>query len=101
MTDTFTGEVTDEVAGEDKGEVTGEVDKLLAILTSPKSRSEMQELLELKSQANFRVRYLQPALALELIEMTIPEKPNSRRQQYRLTTKGQVLSAKRRLKISK
>ena len=38
--------------------------------------------------AAFRERYLKPALDLGLIEMTIPGKPNSRLQQYRLTDQG-------------
>ena len=33
---------------------------------------------------------VKPALADSLIEMTIPDKPNSRLQKYRLTDKGQV-----------
>ena len=37
---------------------------------------------------SFRERYLKPALDEGLIEMTIPEKPNSRLQKYRLTDKG-------------
>jgi hypothetical protein len=32
--------------------------------------------------------YLSPALARGLIEMTIPDKPNSKHQKYRLTEKG-------------
>ena len=57
------------------------------------TRVEAQTLLGLTSQANFRDRYLQPGLDAELIEMTIPEKPNSRNQRYRITPLGhQVLT---------
>jgi hypothetical protein len=53
-------------------------------------RSEAQIALNLKGQANFRDRYLNPALNLQLIEMTIPDKPQSRLQKYRLTEKGKA-----------
>ena len=52
------------------------------------TRSEIQTALKLRSQANFRDRYLQPALEAGLIEMTIPDKPRSSKQRYRLTEKG-------------
>lgn len=40
---------------------------------------------------HFSAAYLQPVLEGGLIEMTIPDKPNSRLQRYRLTAKGQEL----------
>jgi ATP-dependent DNA helicase RecG len=47
-----------------QGEVTGEVAAFLSVLVNaPLSRSEEQGMLNLKSQANFRERYLDPALA--------------------------------------
>ena len=86
------GQVEDQVAGEVTGEVTGEVKQLLHVLTSgPMMRAELQEALDLKGQANFRDRYLTPALEVGLIEMTIPDKPKSRLQNYRLTEKGKAL----------
>ncbi|MET0266680.1 MAG: Fic family protein [Duganella sp.] len=42
----------------------------------------------LKDEKHLRNSYLQPALEAKLIEMTIPEKPQSRLQKYRLTAKG-------------
>jgi ATP-dependent DNA helicase RecG len=54
-------------------------------------RAELQEALDLKGQANFRDRYLTPALEVGLIEMTIPDKPKSRLQNYRLTEKGKAV----------
>lgn len=65
--------------------VTPEVAKLLHILTNNEAlaRKELQERLGLKDEKNFRQKYLAPALAGGHIEMTIPEKPNSRFQKYR------------------
>jgi hypothetical protein len=45
--------------------------------------------LKLAHRPTFRANYLDPALAAGLIERTIPGKPNSRLQKYRLTAKGQ------------
>jgi ATP-dependent DNA helicase RecG len=55
------------------------------------SRVEIQEKLGLSDKKNFKENYLSPALEDELIEMTIPEKPSSRHQKYRLTQKGKAL----------
>ncbi len=85
-----TGEVTPPVSEQIAGEVAGEVKKFLKILHTPMSRSEAQIALNLKGQANFRDRYLRPALDLELVEMTIPDKLKSRLQKYRLTEKGKT-----------
>ena len=80
-----------QLTGEVAGEVTGEVKKLLKTLTKPMNRTELQAQLQLKSQANFRERYLQPALTAGLIEMTIPDKPRSSKQKYRLTPRGRAV----------
>ena len=53
------------------------------------SREALQAALGLSDRKSFRERYLQPALADGLIAMTIPDKPNSSLQNYRLTAKGQ------------
>lgn len=44
--------------------------------------------MSLSDRKSFRERYLKPVLADGLIEMTIPDKPNSSLQKYRLTDKG-------------
>lgn len=70
-------------------QVTPQVRQLLQVLVEEMSREQMQNSLGLHDRKSFRERYLVPALAAALIEMTIPDKPNSRLQKYRLTEKGQ------------
>lgn len=49
---------------------------------------ELRQKLDLRDMKHFRKTYLQPALDAGLIEMTLPDKPHSRRQRYRLTPTG-------------
>jgi len=69
-------------------QVTPQVGELLLALQGELSREALQTTLGLQDRKSFRERYLRPALADGLIEMTIPDKPNSRLQKYRLTDKG-------------
>ena len=55
------------------------------------SRSEIMNHLELKDEKHFRKAYQQVGIALGVIEMTSPGKPQSRKQKYRLTGAGQNL----------
>lgn len=55
--------------------------------------AEIQSILQLKHRDNFRETYLNPALDQGLVEMTIPDKPQSSKQKHRLTTKEQKLKA--------
>ena len=54
------------------------------------SGRELLAALRLRGRVNFREKYLTPALTTGLIEMTIPDKPQSRLQKYRLTAKGRA-----------
>jgi Fic family protein len=69
-------------------QVTQQVGELLAAIRGEMGREALQSALGLSDRKSFRARYLKPALADGLIEMTIPDKPNSRLQKYRLTDKG-------------
>jgi ATP-dependent DNA helicase RecG len=83
-------EVTPEVAPEVTPEVAPEV-RLVMTLRGEMSRRELQEALELKDDEHFRKAYLLPALDQGLIEPTIPDKPTSSKQRYRLTASGRAL----------
>jgi predicted HTH transcriptional regulator len=88
------GGITGEVAGVVTGVVTGEVQRLLTVLVGEMKRTDIQEALALRHEDYFREAYLVPALAAGIIEMTIPGKPTSSKQKYRLTQKGRDLIAK-------
>ena len=82
-----------EATGEATGEVTGEVIRLLHVLIGEMKRAELQESLQLRHEDYFREAYLVPALKTGLIEMTIPDKPRSGNQKYRITPKGRQVLA--------
>lgn len=83
-------EVTaDPVAGQVAGQVSHEINALLLALRGEMNRADIMKELGLAGRDNFRKLYLAPALEAGLVEMTIPDKPSSRLQKYRLTPKGQ------------
>lgn len=48
------------------------------------SLSELMSLLDLSHRATFQKNYLNPALEAGLIERTLPDKPKSPKQKYKL-----------------
>jgi ATP-dependent DNA helicase RecG len=86
-------DVTGQVTGQVTRQVSEEVKRLLAIVRKEMSRQEIQSALALRGRENFEARYLKPALEAAFIERTIPDKPNSRLQKYRLTEKGREFAA--------
>ena len=71
------------------------VGKLLYLLgqRAPLGNEDIRSAFELKSRRRLRETYLGPALSAGLIQYTIPDKPNSRLQKYRLTEKGREFAA--------
>ena len=61
---------------------------LRSAATAPRTRAELQNAAGLKDREHFRTTYLEPLLDAGLLEMTIPDKPKSSRQQYRTTAAG-------------
>ncbi len=75
-------------------QVTPQVVALLTKVSGAMTRQELTDALGLKDRKHFAEAYLQPALEAGLLEMTIPEKPQSSKQRYRLTGQGQAAIAK-------
>lgn len=72
-------------------QVTPQVARLLTVIEDDMNRDELQSALRIKDRKSFRNLYIKPALDADLIEMTIPDKPNSKLQKYCLTVKGKSL----------
>lgn len=77
-----------QVAPQDTHQVAPQdVDQRLVELTEfcsmPRSKREMMDYIGLTDSKNFRERYLVPLLGAGKVEMTIPDKPNSKNQKYR------------------
>ena len=60
------------------------VQRMLAVMEYdiPYTAVAIMEKLGLKSRETFRKNYMNPALELGIVQMTIPDKPNSRNQRY-------------------
>jgi predicted HTH transcriptional regulator len=71
--------------------VTPPVTELVGVLDKDMSQQEIQVQLGFMDKNHFRENYLNPALEQNIIERTIPDKPNSRLQKYRLTALGLTL----------
>lgn len=83
-----TEQVTPQVTPQVAPQVAPQVINMLRILVDEMNREELQNVLGLSDRKNFRSLYINPALKNGLIEMTIPEKPKSSLQKYRITDKG-------------
>ena len=79
--------------------VSDPVSEQVALLLNVLNNQEMgtkalMENLGLLHRQTFKNNYIKPALSLGLIEMTIPDKPTSRNQKYRLTETGRQFGKK-------
>ena len=86
-------EVTPQVTPQVAPQVTPQVMLLLEAAAEPQSAAYLQKILNLKDRVHFLKSYVEPLLEIAWIERTIPDKPRSSKQKYRLTKKGfQVLN---------
>ncbi len=82
---TSTGQVSD------KYSLSVDAWKLLVFCKQERSLKEMMEHMNLRHRETFLVNHLRPILKENLLEMTIPDKPRSSKQKYRLTEKGRKI----------
>ena len=67
---------------------TPQVTEVIFAISGEMTRTELMAVLALRDRMHFSHEYLTPALESDCLEMTIPDKPKSRLQKYRLTEKG-------------
>ena len=87
----------EQVRGQAAAQVTAQVTAQVAaqvgiFCLEPRSAKEIMRHLGLKHWKTFQKNYLNPLLAADFLERTIPDKPQSRLQKYRLTDKGRHIS---------
>ncbi len=93
-TDYDTDYDTDQATGKSRPgyrEVPNLTHRLVIVIIGEMSRQELMDKLELKHIPTFRANYINPAIDDGLIEMTIPDKLQSKDQKYRLTGKGKKM----------
>lgn len=68
-------------------------EELMRAASSPVDLLTLMRLADYTNRTRFKNVILQPLIEANLIEMTIPDKPTSSKQKYRLTDKGRALLA--------
>ncbi|MDD3545959.1 MAG: helix-turn-helix domain-containing protein [Kiritimatiellae bacterium] len=80
--------------GQATGQVTGQVaGQVLQFCQHAQPAKKIQKLLNLNHRETFLNNYLKPLLRSGWLEPTIPDKPRSSRQMYRLTERGRAVLA--------
>ena len=75
---------------DETGQATPPVATLLKLLADKGElgNAEIRELMQLKDRTHLRGYYIEPAMAQGLIEYTLPDKPTSSKQKYKITDAG-------------
>ena len=64
--------------------------RLLSVMSGEMTRKEIRDALSLKSGSHVKKQYLDPCQEKGWIEMTMPEKPRSPKQRFRITPVGRA-----------
>lgn len=70
------------------GQTAQVTDQVSVFCREPRSAKDIMVKLGLKHKPTFRSNYLIPLMSMGILEMTIPDKPQSRLQKYRTTKAG-------------
>ena len=65
--------------------ITEKVNDIIAFCSVPRSMTEIMDHIGMKHRYNVKHRYIDPMIESGFLEMTIPDKPNSRSQKYKRT----------------
>ena len=74
--------------GPSQGPSQEQIKKILILCRNPEKITVLCEQMGFTNRTKFRARYIVPLLDAGLLEMTIPEKPTSQNQRYRITAHG-------------
>jgi hypothetical protein len=95
-----TGQATGQDTGQDTGQATGQdtgqaevwiVKVLEYCREAPRKSSEIQGVVGIQHRETFQRNYLDRLLKEKFVQRTIPKKPSSPLQQYKITKKGMNL----------
>ncbi|MCY4571153.1 MAG: DNA-processing protein DprA [Gemmatimonadetes bacterium] len=64
--------------------------RLLRVMSGEMTRKEVRDALKLKNRSDVKKRFLDPCLEQGWIKMTVPEKPRSPKQRFRITSAGRA-----------
>lgn len=84
-------EVTNDTTQEEltlESEISNFQRDIINFCKAPRSMKEFKEKFEFSNTTNFKRKTLEPLIESRLIQMTIPEKPNSRNQKYVISENG-------------
>ncbi|MDU5498647.1 MAG: cell filamentation protein Fic, partial [Acinetobacter baumannii] len=85
LSSTDTAQDSGHVTAQAYVQVSDQVQRLIsAMKLEDYTLAELMQLVGLNHRATFQKNYLNPAIEADLIERTIPDKPKSPKQRYRL-----------------
>ena len=67
-----------------------QVIQILDFCKKPQSVQEIMKQIKWSNRTKFRNKFINPLLGTAFIQMTIPDKPNSSKQQYQITERGEA-----------